>query len=118
MVTGDFMITAAAIAKQVFNCIFPLQTVLLIINLSSRSESSHRIGMIPFIAFLGQRALALATSQEKSEKKTKETSFFVSVREAAAIIPTDEMKPTDDDPIKAIVLTGDDVEQLTVDNSH
>ena len=32
------------------------------------------------------------------------------MREAA------EMKPTDDDPIKAIVLTGDDVEQLTVDN--
>ena len=41
-----------------------------------------------------------------SEKKTKETSFSVSVREAAA------MKPTDDNPIKAIVLTGDDVEQL------
>ena len=34
----------------------------------------------------------------------------MSVREAA------EMKPRDDDPIKAIVLTGDDVEQLTVDN--
>ena len=27
-----------------------------------------------------------------------------------------DMKPADDDPIKAIVLTGDDVEQLTVDN--
>ena len=37
-------------------------------------------------------------------------SFSLSVREAAVI------KPTDDDPIKAIVLTGDDVEQLTVDN--
>ena len=37
-------------------------------------------------------------------------TFSVSVREAA------EMKPTDDDPIKAIVLTGEDVEQLTVDN--
>ena len=37
-------------------------------------------------------------------------SFSVSVREAA------KMKPTDDDSIKAIVLTGDDVEQLTVDN--
>ena len=34
----------------------------------------------------------------------------MSVREAAA------MKPTDNDPIKAIVLTGDDVEQLTVEN--
>ena len=40
---------------------------------------------------------------------TKDT-FTVSVREAA------EMKPSDDDPIKAIVLTGDDVEQLTVEN--
>ena len=47
---------------------------------------------------------------EPSEKKAKETSFSMSVREAA------EMKPSDDDPIKAIVLTGDDVEQLTVDN--
>ena len=37
-------------------------------------------------------------------------SFSLSVREVAVI------KPTDDDPIKAIVLTGDDVEQLTVDN--
>ena len=36
--------------------------------------------------------------------------FSASVREAAA------MKPADDDPIKAIVLTGDDVEHLTVDN--
>ena len=45
---------------------------------------------------------------EMSEKKTKESSFSVSVREAAA------MKPTDDNPIKAIVLTGDDVEQLRV----
>ena len=26
------------------------------------------------------------------------------------------MKPRDDDPIKAIVLTGDDVDQLTVDD--
>jgi magnesium-transporting ATPase (P-type) len=26
------------------------------------------------------------------------------------------MKPADDDPIRAIVLTGDDVDQLTVDN--
>ena len=26
------------------------------------------------------------------------------------------MKPADDDPIRAIVLTGDDVKQLTVDN--
>ena len=34
----------------------------------------------------------------------------MTVREAA------EMKSTDNDPIKAIVLTGDDVEQLTVDN--
>ena len=34
----------------------------------------------------------------------------MSVREAAA------MKPTDDDPIKAIVLTGDDVERLTIEN--
>ena len=34
----------------------------------------------------------------------------MSVREAA------EMKPMDDDPIKAIVLTGDDVSRLTVDN--
>ena len=33
-----------------------------------------------------------------SEKKNKEMSFSVSVREAA------EMKPTDDDSIKAIVL--------------
>ena len=36
--------------------------------------------------------------------------FPVSVHEAA------KMKPTDDDPIKAIVLTGNDVEQLTVNN--
>jgi hypothetical protein len=37
-------------------------------------------------------------------------TFTVSVHEAAL------MKPTEDDPIKAIVLTGDDVEQLTVEN--
>ena len=36
--------------------------------------------------------------------------FSASAREAA------EMKPTDDGPIKAIVLTGDDLERLTVDN--
>ena len=47
---------------------------------------------------------------EPSEKKIQETTFTVSVREAA------EMKPMDDDPIKAIVLTGDDVSRLTVDN--
>ena len=46
---------------------------------------------------------------EANEKTTKEI-FAVSVREAA------EMKPTEDDSIKAIVVTGDDVEQLTVDN--
>ena len=40
----------------------------------------------------------------------KQITFTASVQEAA------EMKPKDDDPIKAIVLTGDDVEQLTVDN--
>ena len=37
-------------------------------------------------------------------------SFSMTVHEAA------KMKPTDDDSIKAIVLTGNDVEQLTVDN--
>ena len=47
-------------------------------------------------------------SNEPSEK-AKEMSFSMSVREAA------KMKPNDDS-IKAIVLTGDDVEQLTVDN--
>ena len=36
-------------------------------------------------------------------------SFSASVHEAA------KMKPTDNDPIKAIVLTGDDVDRLTVD---
>ena len=40
----------------------------------------------------------------------KEMSFSASVREAA------KMKPKDNDPIKAIVLTGEDVDHLTVDN--
>ena len=45
-------------------------------------------------------------------EKNKETSFSVSVRKTAA------MKPTDDDLIKAIVLTVYDVEQLTVDTTR
>ena len=49
-------------------------------------------------------------TNEKKIRDNNNNNFTVSVREAA------EMKPTDDDPIKAIVLTGDDVEQLTVDN--
>ena len=63
MVTGDFMITAVAIAKQVLIAATPLQ-----VGSSHtykpffRSESFHRIGMILSIAFLGQRPLALEMS--------------------------------------------------------
>ena len=46
----------------------------------------------------------------KSEKSTGRPWFSISVHEAAKI------KPSDDDSVKAIVLTGDDVEQFTVDN--
>jgi sodium/potassium-transporting ATPase subunit alpha len=61
MVTGDFMITAVAIAKQVLivSSPFSLQ-VGCYTNKLFRSESSHRIGMIPSIAFLVQ---TLAISQ-------------------------------------------------------
>jgi len=86
MVTGDFMITAVAIAKQVG---IISQERYDTIHSLSRSDSG--------------------TGNGSDEKKTKDT-FSVSVREAA------DMKPTDDDPIKAIVLTGDDVEHLTVEN--
>jgi sodium/potassium-transporting ATPase subunit alpha len=90
MVTGDFMITAVAIAKQVG--IITQERYDTIHSLSMRSDSGNE-------------------ENESTEKNnTKEmTTFSVSVKEAA------DMKPTDDDPIKAIVLTGDDVAQLTVD---
>ena len=45
----------------------------------------------------------------KPEKSTGRPWFSVSVHEAT------KMKPSDDDSVKAIVLTGDD-EQITVDN--
>ena len=57
MITGDFMITAVGIAKQVIINInlllpFPLQVDGHTYKLLFRSESSHRRGMIPSIAFL------------------------------------------------------------------
>ena len=58
---------------------------------------------------LDSDSAATCNLNEANEKMTKEI-FAVSVREAA------EMKSTEDDSIKAIVVTGDDVEQLTVDN--
>jgi sodium/potassium-transporting ATPase subunit alpha len=76
MVTGDFMITAVAIAKQV-----GIITQDRYDNITSLSPS------------------------EDGNEKTKETAL--SLRDAAL------MKPGDDDPIRALVLTGDDLEQLT-----
>ena len=59
MVTGDFMLTAVAIAKQVLiiffsPCNFCYKLAAILINLFFRSESSHRIDMIPSIAFPDQ----------------------------------------------------------------
>jgi sodium/potassium-transporting ATPase subunit alpha len=102
MVTGDFMITAVAIAKQV--CLYlchswryiycmPLQVGIITqdrydtINNLARSETS--------------------SDDEKNIKETKETTK-VSIR------PVTDMKPAEDDPIRALVLTGDDLEQLTM----
>ena len=102
MVTGDFMITAVAIAKQV--CLYlchswryiyymPLQVGIIsqdrydTINNLARSETS--------------------SDDEKNIKETKETTK-VSIRAVT------DMKPADDDPIRALVLTGDDLEQLTM----
>ncbi|KAF8888462.1 calcium ATPase transmembrane domain M-containing protein [Gymnopilus junonius] len=65
MVTGDFMITAVAIAKQK----------------SCTAEISD------------------------DEKKPKEISL--------SLVGAADMKPTEDDPIRALVLTGEDVERLT-----
>jgi len=73
MVTGDFMITAVAIAKQV--------------GIITQDRYDNIGNLAP------------------SEEKTMETSL--TLRAAA------NMKPKDDDPIRALVLTGDDLEQLT-----
>jgi len=83
MVTGDFMITAVAIAKQVG---IISQDRYDTINNFSRSETS--------------------SDDEKRSEEIKETKL--SIRAAA------DMKPTDDDPIRALVLTGDDLEKLNV----
>ena len=53
MITGDFMITAVAIAKQVLIAPFPLRVGGHAYKSFFRSESLHKISMIPFIAFLG-----------------------------------------------------------------
>jgi sodium/potassium-transporting ATPase subunit alpha len=99
MVTGDFMITAVAIAKQVclylrhsrrYTYYMPLQVGIIsqgrydTINNLARSETSSDV--------------------EKKSEETKETKL--SIRAAA------DMKPTDDDPIRALILTGDDLEKL------
>jgi sodium/potassium-transporting ATPase subunit alpha len=73
MVTGDFMLTAVAIAKQV--------------------------------GIISQDRYDTLSNLPRSDEKTSEMSFS---RSAAA-----DMKPTEDDPIRALVLTGDDLEQLT-----
>ena len=61
MITGDFMITAVGIAKQVLNKIITSPSSRFRYKLAGhtykplfRLESSHRIGMIPSIAFLGE----------------------------------------------------------------
>ena len=48
-----------------------------------------------------------SSDDEKNIKETKETTK-VSIRAVT------DMKPADDDPIRALVLTGDDLEQLTI----
>ena len=114
MITGDFMITAVAIAKQVFNLhFFRFRLAAILINLffqvgiitQDRYDTIHNLSR--------SESSGTGDEQEKSkEKETKETSITVLVPEAAAMKPTDDS----DDPIKAIVLTGDDVEQLTGEN--
>ena len=111
MVTGDFMITAVAIAKQVLNLHFlqVWQTIIITLFFQVGIITQDRYDTIHSLS--RSESSGTGNEAEMSEKKEiKEASFTVSVREAAA------MKPTDDDPIKAIVLTGDDVEQLTIDN--
>ncbi|KAI0091380.1 calcium ATPase transmembrane domain M-containing protein [Irpex rosettiformis] len=82
MVTGDFKLTALAIARQVG--IVTQEKVDSLSDLRS-SHSSH-----PFYS---------APSSLSSDKHTP--------------IPFHDMKPSDDDAIRALLLTGDDVETLT-----
>jgi sodium/potassium-transporting ATPase subunit alpha len=76
MITGDFMITAVAIAKQVLIAQFPLRVGSHTYKSFFRSESLHKIGMIPFIAFRGQRALALETNQRCLRRPRKKIYRF------------------------------------------
>ena len=99
MVTGHFMITAVVIAKQVclylrhsqrYTYYMPLQVGIIsqgqydTINNLARSETSSDV--------------------EKKSEETKETKL--SIRAAA------DMKPMDDNPIRALILTRDDLEKL------
>jgi sodium/potassium-transporting ATPase subunit alpha len=112
MVTGDFMITAVAIAKQVFDFIFPIVNIHLSLSFfqvgiisQERYDTIHNLSRSDSGTGSGNEVVL----NEKTTSEKKDT-FSMTVREAA------DMKPSDDDPIKAIVLTGEDVEHLTVDN--
>ena len=99
MVTGNFMITAVAIAQQVclylhhswrYTYYMPLQVGIIsqgrynTINNLARSETSSDV--------------------EKKSEETKETKLSIC---AAA-----DMKPMSDDPIRALILTRNDLEKL------
>jgi sodium/potassium-transporting ATPase subunit alpha len=105
MVTGDFMITAVAIAKQVLTCFHICVTVCCY------TYAPLQVGIISqerydTISNLSRSEAGSDPLEKKTETEDEEPSL--SVRAAA------DMKPAEDDPIRAIVLTGDDVEQLTM----
>ena len=100
MVTGDFMITALAIAKQV--CLY------------LRHSWRYTYYMLLQVGIISQDRydtidnLSQSEASSDVEKTTKESKGIeVSIRAVA------DMKPQDDDPIRALVLTGDDLEKLS-----
>jgi sodium/potassium-transporting ATPase subunit alpha len=104
MVTGDFMITAVAIAKQVLRYFHNCVTV------GGCAYAPFQVGIISQERYdtISSLSRSETTISDPSEKKTKTKETSLSVRAAA------NMKPSEDDPIRALVLTGDDVEQLTM----
>jgi sodium/potassium-transporting ATPase subunit alpha len=103
MVTGDFMITAVAIAKQVFNLhFFRFKLAAILINLffqvgiitQDRYDTIHNLSRSESSG-TGNEPAEKSQGKETKGKETKEMSITLSVPEAAAMKPTDDS----DDPI-------------------
>ena len=95
MVTGNFMITTVAIAKQV--CLY----------LCHSWRYTYYMPLQVGIISQGRNNLAQSETSSDVEKKSEEAKETkLSIRAAA------DMKPTDNDPIRALILTGNDLEKL------